>query len=183
MTTGHEPRTDLPGDEPPSIGELLSDVTANLSELMRQELELAKAELRQTATRAGKGVGMLGGAGLAANLMLVFLSVAVWWGIGNATGRGWSGLIVAGIWAVIAAVLAMVGRKEIRSAPGLQRTTESVKRIPDALQGNDPGAPDPTIDLTSDRVAASRASSAAPTGTAFPTTPGRPATMNQEDLR
>ena len=61
---------------------------------------------------------MLGGAGVAANLMLVFLSVAAWWAIGNATGRGWSGLIVAAFWALVALVLALVGRKEIRSASG-----------------------------------------------------------------
>ena len=178
MTTGHDERTDLPSDEHPSIGELLSDVSSNLSELMRQELELAKAELRQTATRVGKGAGMLGGAGLAANLMLVFLSVAVWWGIGNATGRGWAGLIVAAIWAAIAAVLALVGRSEIKSATGLPRTTETVKRIPDALQGHETGAR-PTIDLTEGRRTASRAT--APTGTAHPTTTSP--TMNQEDLR
>jgi hypothetical protein len=191
MTASHDPRTDLPGEERPSIGELLSDVSSNLSDLMRQELELAKAELRQTATRVGKGAGMLGGAGMAANLMLVFLSVAVWWAIGNATGRGWSGLIVAGIWAVVALVLALMGRKEIRSATGLPRTAESVKKIPDALQGHDSG-PSPTIDLTAGRSAAragATASGAGPTGTAFPNdtafpaSTGRPTTMNQEDLR
>lgn len=178
MTTGHDARTDLPGEERPSIGELLGDVTSNLSELMRQELELAKAELRQTATRTGKGAGMLGGAGMAAHLVLVFVSVAVWWGIGNATGRGWSGLIVAAIWAVIAAVLAMVGRKEIRSASGMSRTAETVKRIPDAVKGNEPGARASRIDLTEDRTTTMPTA----TGTAYPGT-SRPTTMNQEDLR
>lgn len=182
MTSGPDARTDVPDDERPSIGELLSDVSSNLSDLMRQELELAKAELRQTATRVGKGAGMLGGAGLAANLMLVFLSVAVWWGIGNATGRGWSGLIVAGIWAVIALVLALVGRSEIKSASGLPRTTETVKRIPDALQGHETAAGAPTIDLTQGRTAGAGTTSASPTGTAYPTGTSRP-TMNQEDLR
>ncbi|HET8614441.1 MAG TPA: phage holin family protein [Actinomycetales bacterium] len=185
-TTGHDTTTDLPGDERPSITELLSDVGSNLSELMHQELELAKAELRQSATRVGKGAGMLGGAGVAANLMLVFASVAVWWAIGDATGRAWAALIVAGIWAVVALVLAMVGRGEIKSATGMPRTTETVKKIPDALQGH--AAPDPTIDLTTAGTpAAARTSSAAPTGTAYPTTPARPGTTpgtpNQEDLR
>jgi hypothetical protein len=180
MTTGPDTRTGLPGDERPSIGELLSDVSSNLSDLMRQELELAKAELRQSAPRVGKGAGMLGGAGLAANLMLVFLSVAAWWGIGNATGRGWSGLIVAAVWAVIAAVLALVGRSEIKSATGLPRTTETVKRIPDALQGHETGA-SPTIDLTEDRRTATATTNAAPTGTAYPTATSP--TLNQEDLR
>jgi uncharacterized membrane protein YqjE len=182
MTTGHDARTDPAADERPSIGDLLGDVTANLSELMRQELELAKAELRQSATRVGKGAGMLGGAGMAANLMLVFLSVAVWWAIGNATGRGWSGLIVAAIWAVIALVLALMGRKEIRSATGLPRTTETVKRIPDALHGDEPGHRDPAIDLTEGRTAAAGRAGAAPTGTGYPSA-SRPTTMNQEEQR
>jgi uncharacterized membrane protein YqjE len=179
MSSSYDTGPGLPGDERPSIGELLSEVTTNLSDLMRQELELAKAELRQTTSRVGKGAGMLGGAGMAANLMLVFLSIAVWWAIGNATGRGWAGLIVAAIWAVIALVLGLMGRKEIRSATGLPRTTETVKRIPDALQGNEPGHRDPAIDLTQDRSTAASARTAP--GTTYDTGTGR--TMNQEDLR
>ena len=57
---------------------------------MRQEVELAKAELRESATRAGKGAGMFGGAGLAGYFVLLFLSIAVWWGLGDHLGRGWS---------------------------------------------------------------------------------------------
>jgi uncharacterized membrane protein YqjE len=179
MSSGYDAGPGLPGEERPSIGELLSDVTTNLSDLMRQELELAKAELRQTTSRVGKGAGLLGGAGMAANLMLVFLSVAVWWAIGNATGRGWAGLIVAAVWAVIALVLGLMGRKEIRSATGLPRTADTVKRIPDALQGNEPGHRDPAIDLTQDRSTAASARTAP--GASYPA--GRPSTMNQEDLR
>lgn len=174
MTTGPDTRTDLPGGERPSIGELLSEVSSNLSDLMRQELELAKAELRQSATSVGKGAGMLGGAGIAANLMLVFLSVAAWWAIGDATGRGWSGLIVAGIWAIVALVLALMGRKEIKSAGGLPRTTETVKRIPDALQGHESTAGAPSIDLTQGRTAGADVTNASPTGTAYPTGASRP---------
>jgi uncharacterized membrane protein YqjE len=178
MTTGHDARPELTGEQRPSIGELLSEVSANLSDLMRQELELAKAELRQSATRVGKGAGMLGGAGKAANLMLVFLSVAAWWAIGNATGRGWSGLIVAAIWAVIALVLALLGRQSIRSASGLPRTTDTVKRIPDALKGDEPGHREAAIDLTEGRTATPGRTGATPTGGAI-----RPTPMNQEDLR
>ncbi|WP_354176581.1 phage holin family protein, partial [Arthrobacter nitrophenolicus] len=56
-----------------SLGELLGDVTRDLSTLMRQEVELAKAELKQSASRAGKGSGMLAGAGVAGHFVLVFL--------------------------------------------------------------------------------------------------------------
>ena len=76
---------------------------------MRQELELAKAELQQSASRAGKGAGMLGGAAVAGYFVLLFVSIALWWAIGSATGLGWSAVIVAVIWGIIAAVLAADG--------------------------------------------------------------------------
>jgi putative superfamily III holin-X len=120
-----------------SLGDLISEVTTDLSTLMRQELELAKAELQQTATRAGKGAGMLGGAAVAGYFVLLFVSVALWWAIGSATGLGWSAVIVAVIWGVIGAVLAAMGRKSLRSVRGLPKTADTVKKIPDALKGND----------------------------------------------
>lgn len=128
------------GREDRSIGEILSDVTTDLSTLMRQELELAKAELKQTATRAGAGAGMFGGAAVAGHMVLVFLSLAAWWALGTLIGLGWSALVVAVIWAVIAAVLALTGKSQLARARGIPRTTETVSKIPDALKGNEPGA-------------------------------------------
>ncbi len=120
-----------------SLGDLISEVTADLSTLMRQELELAKAELQQSATRAGKGAGMLGGAAVAGYFVLLFASIALWWAIGAATGLGWSAVIVAVIWGITAAVLAAAGRKSLRSVRGLPKTADTVKKIPDALKGNE----------------------------------------------
>jgi hypothetical protein len=108
--------------ERPSIAELLSEISGDLSTLVRQEVELAKAELQQSAKRAGKGAGMFAGAGVAGHLTLLFVSVAAWWAIGDSTGRGWSALIVAAVWAVIAAVLVATGRSEIKAAPGIPQT-------------------------------------------------------------
>jgi len=120
-----------------SLGDLISEVTGDLSTLMRQELELAKAELQQSASRAGKGAGMLGGAAVAGYFVLLFVSVALWWAIGAATGLGWSAVIVALLWAVIGGVLAVAGRASLRSVRGLPRTADSVKKIPEALKGNE----------------------------------------------
>jgi hypothetical protein len=120
-----------------SLGELISGVTQDLSTLMRQELELAKAEVQQSASRAGKGAGMLGGAGVAGYFVLLFLSVALWWAIGAGTGLGWSALIVAVIWGIIAAVLYVAGRNSLKSVRGLPKTADTVKHIPDALKGNE----------------------------------------------
>jgi hypothetical protein len=126
-----------PPDSRPSVGELFSDLTADLSTLMHQEVELAKAEVRQSATRAGKGAGLLAGAGVSGYMVLLFASVAAWWGIGDATGHGWSALIVAAIWLIIAAVLGLMGRREISAVPGIPQTAQTVKQIPDAVRGNE----------------------------------------------
>jgi hypothetical protein len=80
---------------------------------------------------------MLGGAGFAGYLAVLFLSVAAWWALGNAIGRGWSGLVVAVVWALIAAVLAAMGRKNLNAVRGVPRTVDSVKKIPDAVKGNE----------------------------------------------
>ena len=124
-------------DSRPSVGELFSDVAVDLSRLMRQEVELAKAEIRQSATRAGKGAGMLAGAGISGHMVLLFASVAAWWGIGDATGHGWSALIVAAIWLIAAAVLGLMGRREISAVSGVPQTAQTVKKIPDAIRGNE----------------------------------------------
>ena len=120
-----------------SLGDLISEVTQDLSTLLRQEVELAKAEVQQSAKRAGKGAGMLSGAAVASYFVVLFASLALWWAIGAATGLGWSALIVAVIWAVIGAILALVGRKELRAVRGLPRTASTVQKIPDALKGNE----------------------------------------------
>ncbi|MEH3155735.1 MAG: phage holin family protein [Gordonia paraffinivorans] len=125
--------TSQPGAESPSIGELLSDVSGDLSTLVRQELELAKAEATQTATRVGKGSGMLAGAALAGFFVLLFVSTAAWWAIGNSTGHGWSALIVALVWLVVGTALALAGRAAIRRARGLPRTADTVSQIPSAV--------------------------------------------------
>jgi hypothetical protein len=119
-----------------SVGELLSNVTEDLSTLMRQEVALAKAEMKTEVSKAGKAAGMLGGAGFAGYMVLLFLSIALWWGLANVMDQGWAALIVAAIWAVIAAVLFVTGRSKLRTVnPKPERTVETVKQVPDALKG------------------------------------------------
>ena len=117
-----------------SLGELLSDVTRDLSTLMRQEVELAKVEAKQSATRAGKGGGMLAGAGVAGHFVLLFLSIALWYALGELMGLGWSAVVVAVIWGIIAAILASVGRKELKAVKGMPQTGETLSEIPPTLK-------------------------------------------------
>jgi Putative Actinobacterial Holin-X, holin superfamily III len=120
-----------------SIGQILGDVSRDVSTLMRQEVALAKAEARQSATRAGKGIGLFAGAGVAGMLFLVFISVCVWWALGGLIGRGWSALIVAVIWAIIAVILVVAGRAEMKRIRGLPQTAETMGKVPNALKGQE----------------------------------------------
>jgi hypothetical protein len=117
-----------------SLGDLLGDVTRDLSTLMRQEVELAKAELKQSTSRAGKGGGMLASAGVAGHFVLLFLSLALMWALGTEMPLGWAAVIVAVIWAIIAAVLASIGRKELKQIKGMPQTTETLSEIPPTLK-------------------------------------------------
>jgi Flp pilus assembly protein TadB len=121
------------------LGELLSDVSKDLSSLFRQEVALAKAELTDSAKRAGKAGGMLGGAGVTAFFALLFLSVAAWWGLGYLIGNAWSAVVVAVVYAIVAAVLARRGRKEIKQIQGAPQTVATAKEVPEALKPNTTG--------------------------------------------
>ncbi|GAA3572866.1 phage holin family protein [Microlunatus spumicola] len=120
-----------------SLGERLGNVTRDLSTLMQQEVALAKAEVKQSTSQLGKGVGLLVGAGIGGFFVLLFLSVSLWWAIGNYTGRGWAALIVAVVWAIIAAILLSVGRKELKRVRGLPTTTDTLGKIPNAVKGKE----------------------------------------------
>lgn len=119
-----------------SVGELLGEVTQNLSTLMRQEVELAKAEIKTEVAKAGKGAGMLGGAGFAGYMVVMFFSFAAWWGLANEIDIGLAALIVGLVWVVIGAVLFVMGRSTLRTVnPTPERTIDTAKQIPDALKG------------------------------------------------
>jgi hypothetical protein len=120
-----------------SLGELLGDVTRDLSTLMRQEIALARAELTQTATQSAKGAGLLGGAGYAASMTVLFLSIALWAALSVVMGGGWAGVVVAVIWAIIAAILYAVGRGQLKKVNGAPQTVETLQEIPPTFKRNE----------------------------------------------
>ncbi|MFS0894180.1 phage holin family protein [Microbacterium sp. 179-I 3D3 NHS] len=120
-----------------SLGDLLSEVSRDISTLMRQEVALAKAELKESATRSAKGAGLMGAAGYGALMAIFFLSVALWWALGTLMGGGWSAVVVAVIWAVIALILFLVGRGQITQVEGAPQTVETLKEIPETLKRNE----------------------------------------------
>ena len=114
--------------EPRSLGAIVGDISADLSDLVRQEMELARTELKQEARRVGKGAGLLGGAGIAGHLTLWFLSLALVYLLDNWMPLELSALIVGVVWAIVAAALAASGRKEMKEAdPQLPQTQQSLK--------------------------------------------------------
>ena len=112
-----------------SLGDLLGDVTRDLSTLMRQEIELAKAELKQSGTKAGKGGGML-----ARRLRWPATSCCCSCPSPSGTpseplmGLGWSAVVVAIIWGIIAAVLASMGRKELKKIQACPRPSRPSRK-------------------------------------------------------
>lgn len=118
-----------------TIGQLVADVSTDLSQIVRTEVELAKAEIKADVTHAGKGIGMFAGAGVLAlyGLGVLFLGlagvIAIWlpW---------WAGLlIIAGVIFVIAGILALVGKKQVSQVQGKpQKTIAQAQETVDAIK-------------------------------------------------
>jgi hypothetical protein len=126
-----------PDVEGTSVGALIGEVTKDLSTLMRQELELAKVELKVEAKKAGQGAGMFGAAGLAGFMTVLFLSIALWWALSHLVGHSWSALIVAILWGIVGAVAFMMGKKKFQQVnPKPERTVETLQQVPGALKPN-----------------------------------------------
>ena len=120
-----------------SLGDLLGEVTRDLSTLIRQEMALAKAEIRESAGKAAKGAGMLTGAAYGAGMAVLFLSIALWWALSTLIGGGWAGVVVAVLWAVIALILYSVGRNQLKQVEGAPQTVDTLREIPETLKRNE----------------------------------------------
>jgi uncharacterized membrane protein YqjE len=117
-----------PRGQDPSVGQLLSEVTSDVQTLFRQEVGLAKAEIREEAAKAGKAAGMYGGAGFGGYMVALFASLAAMFGLANVMDTAWAALIITAVWAGIAAVLFVMGRSRMREvSPKPEQTVETLK--------------------------------------------------------
>src|SRR5215207_10036931 len=94
-----------PKEPDKSLGELFGELSSEFGELVQTQVELAKVELRDEATKVGKTAGMFGSAGAAAYFAVLLLSFAVVWGLENIMDAGWAFLIVGAVYAIVAAIL------------------------------------------------------------------------------
>jgi hypothetical protein len=111
-----------------SLGELVATATRDLSLLMRQEVELAKAEIKRDVAAAGKGAGMFGGAGIATLFGLLFVSIAAAYGIEwLGVPLGCSFFAVGALYLLVAGLLALTGKKSMAKIGPPQKTIETLK--------------------------------------------------------
>ncbi|WP_019285149.1 MULTISPECIES: phage holin family protein [Arsenicicoccus] len=121
-----------------TIGQLVADATQDVSSIMRNEIQLAKAEVKTDVAKAGKGIGMFAGAGVFAFLALILLLIAAAYGLIALGLAPWlSFLIVAIVLLVVAGILAMVGKKALSTVNVKpERTIRNAQETVEALKPN-----------------------------------------------
>jgi Flp pilus assembly protein TadB len=131
MSTSEQPTT----NDERSLGQLVADVSADVSSIFRSEIELAKVEIKHDVTHAGKGAGMFVGAAVFGaygfGLLLLGLAwvIAIWLPV-------WAGLlIVAGVLFLVAAILGMMGKGQVSRVKGKpQKTIDNAQRTVAAVK-------------------------------------------------
>jgi uncharacterized membrane protein YqjE len=111
------------------VGDLLRQLSEETTTLVKQEIDLAKAEMSEKGKQAGIGAGMFGGAGVSALLALFFLSFAAVAALDTSIAGWLAALIVGVVWAAIAGVLALQGKNKVQDAvpPAPEQAIESTK--------------------------------------------------------
>jgi hypothetical protein len=112
-----------------SLGDLFSDLSRETTTLVRQEVQLAKAELTQSATEAARGIGMLVAGGAVAYAGLLFLLLAIVYGLIEAGWDAWLSALVVGLVVVaLGAILVLRARESLKPANlAPRRTIETLK--------------------------------------------------------
>jgi len=128
---GAAPDVDLavqPAQPERSLGELFSDMTRDFSTLIRKEVELAKTELKEEASTAGKAGAMLGGAAVVGLVAFIILSMTVAFALDTFLWRWLSFLIVTVVLAAVAGALASIGKKRLEAVnPTPETTVQTLK--------------------------------------------------------
>ena len=128
-TLPHADRSSPRYEPDESVGELVGKGASDIGALISSEVELAKVELREEATRLGRAMGMLGGGARVAWFAALLLSFAAAWGVAELVDSIPLGFLIVGvIYAAVAAVLLVVGRNRMREVhPVPDATIASIK--------------------------------------------------------
>lgn len=114
--------------EEESVGALVGRLAHDLGELVHDEIELAKTEIKDEVAKSGKAAGMLGGTGVAALLALLMSAFAAAWGLAEVIAAGWAFLCVAAFFAAVAAALFAAGRSRLKQVhPVPAQTVQTIK--------------------------------------------------------
>ena len=128
------------------LGQAIQDVTERASLLIREEIELAKTEMTEKASKLGKGAGIGGAAGIFAVFGLIYLLHSAAWAIASALGEDnpWLGyLIVALVLFIVAAIAGLVAARLFKrgSPPTPQMAIEEGKLIKETVTTSHPALP------------------------------------------
>jgi uncharacterized membrane protein YqjE len=111
-----------------SLGDIIGELTSEFSQLVTSHIDLAKAEIKQDVRDAGRAGAMFTGAGVAALVAVLMLSMAAAWGLAEVIEPGWAFLVVGVLWAIAAAVLGATGKKRMQHMqPGPTATVEELE--------------------------------------------------------
>jgi len=115
------------------LGSIVSNIATDITTLVRQEAELAKTELKEEASKATKAAGLFGGAGAAAHVSALLLSLALALGLAEwlDIDLGWTTLIVGAIWLLVAIGAFAVGRQRMQAVDPVPHNT--IKTIKEGL--------------------------------------------------
>lgn len=135
MASGPSANVPSASDADPSIGLLIAGIQQDLTILVRGEIELAKAELRQSVAQGGLGGGLIGAAAFLVLLAFVLGSIALAYGlVALGLHPGWAFLIVAGFYLLLAGALGLLARNRLGRVRGPERAQKVAARVMQALR-------------------------------------------------
>jgi hypothetical protein len=128
-------RPAVPSPDDPTIGKLVADASRDLSSLVRNEIALAKSELKVSVKAGGTGIGLFGGAAFLGLLAIIMFSVALAYFV-SMTGLhlAWCFLIVFGLYLLLAGLLAFVGVKKVKKVRAPERAIHQAQEAKSLLK-------------------------------------------------
>lgn len=123
-------RKPYPLEEPDtSLGDLVGRLSGEIGGLLSDHMQLAREEMKRDAKKAGRGAGLMGGAGVGGWIAALLLSLALAWGLAELMPTWVAFLIVGVVWAIAAAVMGLIGKKQLdQVSPVAPETMEELER-------------------------------------------------------